>query len=66
MTTLPGWSRSDVYKLENDLQRTAENRQICRGVGFAAEVGTVRVFLKPNRIQPTNFETEPNRTDLIF
>jgi hypothetical protein len=39
--------------------------------GFATdkwlpEVGTVGVFLKPNRIQPTNFETEPNRTDLIF
>jgi hypothetical protein len=36
MTTLPGWSRSEVYKLENDLQRAAENRQICRGVGVAA------------------------------
>ncbi len=35
MTTLTEWSRSEVYKLENDLQRAAENRQICRGVGVA-------------------------------
>jgi hypothetical protein len=36
MTTLPVWSRSEVYKLENDLQRAAQNRQICRGMGVAA------------------------------
>ncbi len=36
MTTLPGCSRSEVYKLESDLQRTAQNRQICRWVGVAA------------------------------
>jgi hypothetical protein len=36
MTTLTGWSRSQVYKLENDLQRASENRQICQWVGVAA------------------------------
>jgi hypothetical protein len=36
MTTLPGWSRSEVYQLENDLRRAAENRQICQGVRVAA------------------------------
>ena len=36
VTTLPGWSRTGVYKLENGLQRASENRQICRGVGVAA------------------------------
>jgi hypothetical protein len=36
MTTLSGWSRSGVYKLENDLRRAAEKRQIWRGVGVAA------------------------------
>jgi hypothetical protein len=36
MTTLPGWSRSEVYKLENDMQRVPENRHICRWVGVAA------------------------------
>jgi hypothetical protein len=36
MTALPGWSRIQVYKLENDLQRAAENREICQGLGVAA------------------------------
>jgi hypothetical protein len=27
MTTLPGWSRSEVYKLENDLQRDSACRK---------------------------------------
>jgi hypothetical protein len=36
MTTRPGWSRREVYKLENDLQWVSENRQICGWFGVAA------------------------------
>jgi hypothetical protein len=29
-------------------------------------MGSVRVFFKPNRIEPKKSQTEPNRTDVIF
>ena len=33
---------------------------------WISEVGSVRVFFKPNRIEPKKSQTEPNRTDMIF
>ena len=29
-------------------------------------MGSVRVFLEPNRTEPKNSETEPNRTERLF
>ncbi len=33
---------------------------------YFAEMGSVRVFLKPNRTEPKKSQTEPNRTDPVF
>ena len=57
---------------ETDCDQWPCNNYYTRCDGFwscsngAAVMGSVRVFLEPNRTEPKNSETEPNRTERLF